>query len=133
MGLTDFITDTIKDKAKDYAVDKASEKIEEHMDKSGKAALKKDNKVGRFFVSLIWFAVYVIITLLVMAVAGIGFFQNPRMALKQAMIIGIIASLVLILLTILIPYLRRGSWTRWWGFWLPLGDTCWWTYLLITD
>lgn len=132
MGLTDFIVDAAKDKAKDYAVGKAENAVEQRLEKNGKEKLKKDNVVGRFFVSLIWFIVYVLITVIVLLTGVFSIFEFGDFKGTRALTVGIVLSVILILITLVIPYLRRGSWTRWFGFWLPLGDAAWWAYLLFT-
>lgn len=132
MGLTDFIVDKAKDAATDYAVGKAEDAVEQRLEKNGQEKLKKDNVVGRFFVSLIWFIVYILITLIVLLTGVFSVFEFGDFKGTRALTLGIVLSVILILTTLIIPYLRRGSWTRWFGLWLPLGDAAWWAYLLFT-
>lgn len=82
----------------------------------------------RFVVSLIWFVVAVAISVLgLFAMASSEFLPGSKRPTFAAFAIG--TSLLLFLITFLVPYLRKkGTMTRWLGV-LALGDALWWVYL----
>ena len=80
------------------------------------ANVKKENKLIRFFVSLIW---------LVLSI-GVDIFA----IFSKALLVGAIAEFAFFIITFCIPYLRKkGSYTRWFG-WLALLQGCWLIYLM---
>ena len=80
--------------------------------------VKKENKVIRFFVSLIWFALSV----------GVDLYA----VFSEGYLLGAIAEFVFFIITFLVPYLRKkGSYTRWFG-WLALIQGAWLIYLMIS-
>ncbi len=77
---------------------------------------KKENKVVRFFVTLIW---------LVIAV-GVDVYA----VMSNGYALGAIAEGVFFLITFLVPYLRKkGSYTRWFG-WLALLSAAWFAFCM---
>ena len=79
--------------------------------------VKKESKVVRFFVTLIWLAIAV----------GIDIFAM----VKEGYMPGAIAEGVFALITFLVPYLRKkDSYTRWFG-WLALLSAAWFIYLMV--
>lgn len=72
----------------------------------------------RFFVTLIWLFV----------VLGVDIFA----ALQSQPMIGAIAELAIVLITLAVPYLRKkGTLTRYWG-WLALLSAIWFVYLQVS-
>ena len=124
MGLIDM------DDVASFAIGKAEDKLR------GEGKKEKTTFGGailRFFVSIIWFAIAAIATL-GGAAAMVGgdfksFFGGDGSALY---VLGIGVCLVVFIITMLIPFLRKkGSFTRWCGI-VCLGDALWWIYLLIS-
>lgn len=81
-------------------------------------AEKKENKVVRFFVTLIWLVIAVGVD--IYAIVSKGF------------MVGAIAEGAFFLITFIIPYLRKkGSYTRWFGF-LALLSALWFAYCMFS-
>ena len=118
--------------------DIASAVIDKTEQKLDKADEKKKTSVGgfflRFIVSIIWFIVAAVASIggAVAMVSGdvASVFGNGDATTLY--IIGIGACLAVFLITFLVPYLRKGSFTRWMGI-VCLGDALWWIYLLISN
>lgn len=89
--------------------------------------------VLRFFISLIWFAITLVISLgAFFAMVGQGMSDMLGGEGKALGILAISASLLIAIITFCIPYLRKkGSLTRWCGL-VCLGDAAWWIYLMAT-
>lgn len=111
------------------------DKTEEKLDKAGN---KKKTSVGGFFlrciISIIWFVVAIVTTIggaVAMTSGDVASFFGSNDA-TPLYIIGIGACLAVFLITFLVPYLRKGSFTRWMGI-ICLGDALWWIYLLISN
>ena len=79
---------------------------------------QKENKVTRFFVTLVW---------LVIAV-GVDFIA----IFTEGYAIGMVVELAFFIITFSVPYLRKkGTYTRYWG-WLALASAIWFGYLLFS-
>lgn len=113
-----------------FAIGKAEDKLHGE-EKNEKTTI--GGAILRFFVSIIWFVVAFIATF-GGAIAMVGgdfkrFFGEDG---SELYIIGIGVCLVVFIITMLIPFLRKkGSFTRWCGI-VCLGDALWWIYLLIS-
>lgn len=80
--------------------------------------LKKESKVVRFFVTLIWLAISI----------GVDLYA----IFSEGYLIGAIAEFVFFGITFLVPYLRKkDSFTRWIG-WLALLQGAWLIYMMIS-
>ena len=90
----------LKDIIKSDVVSKAADQIEGEAEQNPQ---KKENKLVRFLITLLWFVIAVGVDMLAVFV-----FDSP--------IIGAIIELVFGIVTFCVPYLRKkGSLTRWFG------------------
>ena len=125
MGLFDI------DDVASYAIDKAGDKLQ------GKEKEEKTTFGGcllRTIVSTIWFIVAFAASLFgVLAMTGgetMNFLGGEGGMVVCALGIG--ACLLVFIITMLVPYLRKkGSFTRWCGI-VCLVDALWWIYILIS-
>ena len=94
------------------------------------------SKVLRFFISLIWFAVTFVISLiafLAMVGDGASKFLGGEESGGGLGFLAVGISLLVGIITFCVPYLRKkGSLTRWCGI-VSLGDAAWWIYLLASN
>lgn len=106
MGIiTDFLIDKAKDAAvstaKDMALDKAEDIYMGKEDEAKSGGILSN--ILRFFISLIWLVVILAVDVMAFVVF------NP--------IIGAVLELLIFIITLCVPYLRKkGSLTRWWGW-----------------
>ena len=87
----------------------------------------------RFFISLIWFVIVAGVSILAMVVMGAGAVSNTFGGSNVLCYLAVAVSLLVGLITFLVPYLRKkGSFTRYLGL-VAFGDAAWWIYLIITE
>lgn len=78
---------------------------------------KQENKIVRFFISLIWLAISI----------GVDVFA----VMNESYLVGAIAEFVFFGITFMVPYLRKkDSYTRWFG-WLALLQGAWLLYCML--
>lgn len=87
---------------------------------------KKDGTGGRLITNFIFLVLYIASW----AIIPIFVFKKGLDEMKAAVLIAIAINVVLILLTLLVPYFRRGKWLRWWAY-LGALDVAWWIYCLV--
>lgn len=125
MGLIDI------DDVVGTVINKAGEKLEgtekEEKTTFGAAVL-------RFFVSLIWVIITLVVSILALYAMAAGA-TGEMFGIENAEVLCYVAialCVIFFLVTFLVPYLRKkGTMTRWCGIVLLL-DACWWIYLMIT-
>ena len=119
----------------DDAVRSAIGKTERKLEGKGK---ERKTSIGggflRFIISIIWFVIAFIATIGgAVAMTGGEFAAILGDERGYALcIIGITLCLAVFFITFLVPYLRKGTFTRRCGI-LCLGDAIWWIYLLISN
>ena len=100
MGILDFLVSSAADMAKDKAIDKIENRVigESPNEKTGCTS-----SIFRSFISLIWL-------LVVIAIDILSFVWYPP-------ILGAALEMLVVIITLCIPYLRKkGTLTRWWGW-----------------
>ena len=114
-----------------YAINKAEDKL------TGEKKEEKTTVGGsilRFFITLIWFIIVGVATVFAIYATGAGEAMNMLGSEdgKVVFMFGVGVLLLLFLITMCIPYLRKkGTMTRYLGFGM-LGDAIWLIYLFVT-
>lgn len=91
------------------------------------------SKLLRFIISFIWGFVTIIVTCLAFYAMFLSGMFNFFEISNNFAVFGIVAPLLIFIITFIIPYLRKkGSFTRSCGI-IALGDALWWAYIYFTE